>query len=165
MAIVPIRDVPAGLAAAENATVPFPLPLAPPVTLSQAGVPVAAVHVQPAGALTAVVPLTAFAPTETLVGASEYVHGAPDWFTVKVCPPTEIVPWRACDEGFASTSNVNASLPLPLAPLVTVSHNGALLTAVQLHPSGELTDVDPVVPAAVTVVLAGDIEYVHGAGA
>ena len=49
--------------------------------------------------------------------------------------------------------------------MVTVSHNGALLTAVQLHPSGELTDVEPVVPAAATVAPGGDSEYVHGAGA
>ena len=78
MVIVPMRAVPAVLAAAENDTVPFPLPVAPPVTLSHAGVPVTALHVQPAGAVTAVVPANAFGPAETLAGASEYVHGAPD---------------------------------------------------------------------------------------
>jgi hypothetical protein len=45
-------------------------------------------------------------------------------------------------------------LPLPLA-LVTAIHD-ALLTAVQAHPPGALTDAVPVLDAAGTLLLVGD---------
>ena len=46
-------------------------------------------------------------------------------------------------------------LPLPVAPLVTVSH-GALLVAVQLQPAVVATENVPVAASAATEMLAGD---------
>ena len=55
--------------------------------------------------------------------------------------------------------------PVPVAPPVTVSHDVALLTAVHEQPGVAVMVVDPVPPPAATVVLPGEIEYVHGAAA
>jgi hypothetical protein len=165
IAIVPTRGVMAVFAAAENETVPVPLPLAPPVTVSQAGVPVTAVHAHPDGAVMVVVPVAVPDAIETLAGASEYVHGAAAWVTVTVRPPIEIVACRVCVSGLASAANVTVPSPLPLAPVMTTSHDGALLTADHPHPSGEVTVVVPVAPAAAKFALVGDTAYVHGAGA
>ena len=50
--------------------------------------------------------------------------------------------------GLAAALNATVPLPLPLAPLVTVSHDVLLLTPVHAHPAGAVTVVDPVPPAA-----------------
>jgi hypothetical protein len=55
-------------------------------------------------------------------------------------------------------------LPLPLPPLVMLSH-AALLELVQLHPAGEVTFVDPAPPAARTVCAGGVSANVQGAAA
>ena len=47
-------------------------------------------------------------------------------------------------------------LPLPLAPLVTVSQEVLLLTPVHAHPEGAVTVVDPVPPPAITDWLVGE---------
>lgn len=49
-------------------------------------------------------------------------------------------------------------LPVPLAPPVTVNHDGALLTADHEHPDVAVSEVDPVPPAAAIVVLPDDNE-------
>ncbi len=58
---------------AEKLTVPLPLPFAPPVTLIHAA-PLTAVQVQPAGAVTLMLPEPPAAPNEALVADNEYVH-------------------------------------------------------------------------------------------
>ena len=50
---VPLRGVPLGFAVALNATVPFPLPLAPLVSVSQDVLLLTPVHAHPVGAVTA----------------------------------------------------------------------------------------------------------------
>ena len=55
--------------------------------------------------------------------------------------------------------------PLPLAPLVTVSHDASLLTLVHAHPVGAVTVVEPVPPLTATDWLAGLIAYVQDAAA
>jgi hypothetical protein len=77
---------------------------------------------------------------------------------VKVWPPIVIVPCRVCVAVFAATENDTVPLPLPLAPAVTVSHDGALLTADHAHPAGAVTAVEPLAPAAATLLLVGDTE-------
>ena len=52
------------LAAALNATVPLPLPLAPPVTVSHDVLLLTPVHAQPAGAVTLVEPVPPPAATD-----------------------------------------------------------------------------------------------------
>ena len=51
----------------------------------------------------------------------------------------------------ADALNVTVPVPLPVAPLVTVSQPGVPLTAVHAHPVGTVTRVAPVPPPAATV--------------
>jgi hypothetical protein len=67
--IVALRDAVLVLAAAVNATVPLPVPLAPPVTVSHAALLVA-VHAQPAPAVTPTEPVAPAAATDVLVADS-----------------------------------------------------------------------------------------------
>ena len=68
--IVPVRALVVGLADALNATVPFPLPLAPLVTVNHDVLLLTPVHAHPVGAVTAVDPVPPPATTDWLVGAS-----------------------------------------------------------------------------------------------
>ena len=68
--------------AALNWTVPLPVPLAPEVIVSQEALLVA-VKAQPAGAVTATLPVPPAAGTLVLVGAIETAQPLP-WFTVNV---------------------------------------------------------------------------------
>jgi hypothetical protein len=64
MVIVPVRGLVFGLDEALNATVPFPLPLTPLVTVSQDVALLTPVHAHPAGAVTAVEPVPPLATTD-----------------------------------------------------------------------------------------------------
>jgi hypothetical protein len=73
---VPVR-IPPVFAATLIATVPLPVPLAPPVIDNQDAL-VVAVHVHPAAAVTAIGPaVPPPAPVDTVVGLIEYVHEPP----------------------------------------------------------------------------------------
>ena len=61
---------------------PEPLPAAMVIQ----AVPLVAVQLQPAPAVTLTLPLLALDATDALEGAIEYVQGAAAWLTVKVCP-------------------------------------------------------------------------------
>ena len=76
----------------------------------------------------------------------EYVHGAPACVTLNVWPPTVNVPVRGTELAFADALKPTLPLPLPVAPLVTVSHPVLLLTPVQAQPFGAATAVEPVPP-------------------
>ena len=65
------------------------------------------------------------------------------------------VPVRCVVLGFAAALNATVPVPLPLAPLVTVSHEVLLLTPVHAHPASVVTVVDPVPPPATTDWLVG----------
>ena len=69
-----------------------------------------------------------------------------------------IVACRVCVRVFAIAENVTVPLPVPLAPLMTVNQEGALLTAVHEQPEVAVTDVDPVPPVAASVVPPDDSE-------
>ena len=60
------------------------------------------------------------------------------------------VPLRAVPFGLADALNATVPAPVPLAPLVTVSQDVLLLTAVHAQPARVVTDVDPVPPPAAT---------------
>lgn len=67
---------------------------------------------------------------------------------------------------FAAQLNAIVPLPLPEAPDVTVSHEGELLLAVQLHPVAVVTLTDPEPAVDGTLWLPDESEYVHcGTGA
>ncbi len=140
---VPLRGVVLGLAAALNATVPFPLPLAPLVTVSQDVLLLTPVHEHPAAVVTLVEPVPPPATTDWLAGEIAYVHGVPACVTVNVWPATVSVPLRCVVLALAAALKATVPLPLPLAPLVTVSQDVLLLTPVHEHPAAAVTLVEP----------------------
>ena len=158
---VPVRELVLLLAAALNATVPLPLPLAPPVTVSHDVLLLTPVHAHPASDVTPVEPVPPPAGTEPLVGTIEYVHVRPGCVTLKLCPAIVSVPVRGLMLLLAAALNATVPLPLPLAPPVTVSHDVLLLTPVHAHPVGDVTPVEPVPPPAGTEPLVGAIAYVQ----
>ena len=78
------------------------------------------------------------------------MQAAAAWFTVNVWPPIVSVPLRGLVLEFAVALNDTVPPPLPLAPLVTVSHDVLLLTPVHAQPAPAVTVVDPVPPPAAT---------------
>jgi hypothetical protein len=101
------------------------------------------------------------------VGEIVNVHGvgagAAPCDTVNVCPAIVIVPERAAAV-LAAIATPTAPLPVPDAPLATVSH-GAFDVAVQVQVLAEaVTATEPDPPASATSCVAGEIEKVHGAG-
>src|SRR3954465_12280702 len=74
------------------------------------------------------------------------------------------VPVRGVVAVLAATLIATVPLPLPLAPLVTVSH-GAAVAAVQAQPAELVTATLAESPAASALKLGGAIEYVHVAAA
>jgi len=154
---VPVRSGPA-FAPALNSTLPLPVPLAPAVIVSH-GSFLVAVHVQPAGAVTAIggVDGPPAAGTVRLVGLIVTAQ-PPDCVTVNVWPPIVNVPVRS-GPALAATLNSTPPLPVPLAPAVIVSQ-AAWLVAVQSQPAGAVTAIGGVEgpPLAGTVRVAGLID-------
>ena len=152
---VPLRGDVLVLADALKPTLPLPLPLAPLVTVSHPVLLLTPVQVHPVGAVTFVEPVVLPAAIDWLGGEMEYVHGAPACVTLNVWPPTVNVPVRGSELAFADALKPTLPLPLPLAPLVTVSHPVLLLTPVQAHPVGAATAVEPGPPVDATDWLGG----------
>ena len=82
------------------------------------------------------------------------MQAAAAWFTVYVWPAMVAVPVRGVVTVLAATDRATVPLPLPLAPLVTVSHD-AVLAAVQAQPVGLVTDTLAAWPAATALVEPG----------
>jgi hypothetical protein len=77
--------------------------------------------------------------------------------TVNVCPAIVSVPVR-CAPVFADALYATVPGPLPLPPLVTLSH-GALLAAIHVQPAVVVTVTgEPAPPLAATVAPPGAIE-------
>ena len=158
------------LAATLNATVPLPVPDAPLVTVSQ-GTLAAAVHAHDAAeAVTVVDPVPPVSETDCAVGAIVNVHGGGGggggaaWVTVNVWPAIVRLPLRAVPV-LAAMLNATVPLPVPDAPMVTVSQ-GTLAAAVHAHDAADaVTVVDPVPPVSDTDCAVGAIVKVHGGGA
>ena len=158
---VPLRAAVVVFAAALMPTAPLPLPLAPEVTLSQVAL-LAAVHAQPAPAVTLTVPVPPEAVIDWLVGLIEYEQLEEDSLTVKVIPAIVNVPVRAFLAVFAAALKSTVPSPLPLAPAVTLNHD-VLLAAVHAQPVPAVTLTVPVPPAAAIAWLVGLIAYEHAA--
>jgi hypothetical protein len=172
------------LAAAVNATVPEPSPLAPPVIVIHDAV-VVAVHVQPLPEVTAIVPLPPLAAMACDGGSSAYVQGAgagagfglglgggsgigvgtsnAGWLIVTGRSATTTLPSRSSPP-FGRTLRVTVPFPDPLDPAVTVIQ-AALLAAVHAH-AGELapTVISIERPAAGLAAADGLTVNWHGAG-
>jgi hypothetical protein len=150
---VPVR-APAVFAATLNVTAPFPVPLAPLLTVIQFTL-LTAVHAQPDCVVTATGPP---APPELstlwLVGAMVYMHAALCEM-VTICPATVSVPVRAAP-AFVWTEYVTVPAPVPLEPVAIVTQF-TLLLAVHVQPDEVLTETGvPPPPVAPMDVLVGD---------
>jgi hypothetical protein len=148
------------LAAMLNATVPFPLPLAPDVIVSHDAL-LLAVHAHPLWVVTPTEPLDAVSGAFWPADESENEHGAAPaaCVTVNIWPAIVKVPFRAAPV-LAATLYATVPLPVPVAPEVMVSHD-ALLVAVHAQPDPLVTVTVPVLAVAGAFWLADPIEYEH----
>ena len=150
----PMRDVPAVLPATLNVTFPLPVPVAPVVTVIHV-VLLTAVHEQPPGAVTVVLPVPPPATTDWLAGEIVSVQVMPTCVIVALLPPALIVPLRDVVEVFAAALNVTVPLPVPLAPAVMVIHV-SVVVAVHEQPVGAVRVTVPDPPPTATACVAGD---------
>src|SRR5919198_6356983 len=114
---------------------PAPLPLAPAVMVIHAGPPTED-HVQPALVSTRIGFVPPGAPTLRLAGLTENLQPG-DCVTVTVRPAIVSVPVLV-GPSVGATRTPTTPGPLPLFPLVTMSH-AARLSAVQAQPGGAVT--------------------------
>jgi hypothetical protein len=106
------------------------------------------VHEHPACVVTVNVPLPPAAARLSEPGLTVNVQGAA-CVTVNVCPAIVSVVERDALVVFAAIVKPTLPLPLPLAPLVMVTHE-APLVAFQAQPRPVVTDTLPVPPVAAT---------------
>ena len=147
---VPVRDVVPAFAPTLTVTLPFPLPEVPDVTVIQATL-LSADHPHEVPAVTPTVNVPPPEPADVLAGEMLNVQPAPDWVTLKVCPPAVMVPVRVAPL-FAWTLYVTHPLPLPDPPDRIFNHDGELLDDVQVHPAGAVIATLDAPPAAATDV-------------
>jgi hypothetical protein len=153
-------------AAAEYSTVPFPLPLAPEVTVSHES-ELAAVQPQPAGAVTVMLPVPPSAATDCVVLESVYVHEgvvtAPACVTLKAMPAIVSVADRSAEAALGLTRNLTSPGPTPDPPAVTTSQDAELF-AVHEHPLSANRSTDPSPPADPIAALDAVSENSHAGG-
>jgi hypothetical protein len=117
-----------------------------------------AVHAHPDGVAIEIVLVPASWPTDACVGEMTYVQGAAACDTVSVRPPIVTVPVRPVVAALAATLYETVPLPVPLAPPVTVIHDGALLVAVHAHDVAlAVTATVPLPPACVGELAVGEM--------
>jgi hypothetical protein len=116
-------------AAAENVTVPEPLPLPPAVIVSH-GCVLEALHSQPAVVVTLTVRVPPLASTVCESGETSNAHPG-DWVTVKDCPA---IVSDAVRDGPAVGATLTVMLPGPVPAAGVVVTQLALLEAVHGHP-------------------------------
>jgi len=145
MVIAPLRGAPE-FAAIEYPIEPLPVPLAVDVTLSHETL-VDAVQVQPAGDVTAIVPLPPAAAILRLAGERSIWHATPVCVRCARMSLRTRSPCRAVAVGFAATWNVTSPLPCPEVGARPVIQ-GAPDAAVQAHSGCVVTVTEPEPPAA-----------------
>ena len=139
---VPTRSTELELRDAAKVTVPFPVPVEPPLIVSHETV-LAAVQLQSDPVVTVVVEVSPAPASVRAVGETLYVHAAgapPSCVAVTVRPATVRVPVRSPGAVLAVALNVTVPLPVPLEPPLMLSH-AALLVAVHPHPLAVVTVV------------------------
>jgi hypothetical protein len=144
------------LVVALNETVPFPLPLAPAVTVSQPVAELLADHAHPVPTVTPTEPVAPAAPTDAAVpdNAGVQVVVMPGCVTVKVWPAIVAVPTRCVVVAFGATFTVTFPFPVPL-PAAIVSQL-ALLVAVQAQLLPVATATTVASPAAGDMRVVGE---------
>jgi hypothetical protein len=131
---VPERELVAELAAIPIGTVPLPVPLVAPVSVSHESFDVA-VQAQDAVVVTLTLEEPAPDPVGIVSGATVYEQlgaAAASCVTVTVSPATVSVPERGDVSVFSAMENDTVAFPVPLAALVSVIHD-AFAAAVHAH--------------------------------
>jgi hypothetical protein len=146
----PVRGAPV-FAAAVKETVPFPVPVEPPVRVIQSAL-LAAVQAHALPAVTPTLPVPPSPGTLAFDADREYEQPAA-WLIVNVLPPAVIVALRA-GPPFAAAVNLTVPLPDPVAPAEIVSQSASLF-ADHAQPLSPCTSNDPCPPPASTDVLVG----------
>jgi hypothetical protein len=161
IATVPVRCDVAGFAAIVTLTVPFPLPLAPAVTVIHPAL-LTAVHAQPEVEVTLTLVDSPAAGVVRLAGLIAYVQACtPLWVIVKVRPAMVRVPVLAVVAECAATEYPTEPEPVPDAPEVTVIQVVfAAAVHVQLVPA--VTETLPVDAVAATVVAVVESDGAQG---
>lgn len=155
---VALRDAFAVFVEIFSATLPGPEP--PPLSVNHAGAPEAD-HVHPDCVVTVTAAVAAEARTDTLTGATAYVHAAVAvCVTVKVLPAIVSVPVRLAPELLVATMNVTVPFPLPGPALMTATQ-ATLLTAAHAQVAAAVTTLLPEPPFDVNDRLAGEIDAVQ----
>ena len=161
MVSVPDRELGSGLAAMSMGTVPLPLPLVVPFSVSQESFD-AAVHAQAEVVVTSTLDEPAAAPAGMVSGETVYeqVTAAAAWLTVTIWPAIVSVPERGDVSVFWAIVNDTVALPEPLAALVSVIHE-TLEAAVQPHEDGVVMSTLLAPAAAGAGMVVADSEYEH----
>ena len=147
---VPDRAVVVVFAATVNPTEPLPVPLGGVVRVIHEASALA-VHVHPAAAVTATVPVPPVAAMDAEVGCSEMVHVAggveepDDCWMVTVSPPMVMVPVRAVP---ALPATVKLTFPLPEPAAGATVIQLTVLAAAHGQPPGAATLTEPAPPGA-----------------
>jgi len=140
-------------------TVPLPVWLVAPVSVSQESFDVA-VHEHLGVVVTSVLLEPDPGPAEIVRGETVYeqVGAAAAWFTVTVWPAIVRVPERGDVSVFSAIENDTVAFPVPLAALVSVSHD-ASATAVHAHDDVVVMSTLLVPAAAGADTVVDDSEY------
>jgi hypothetical protein len=155
IAMVPVRVVPAGLAATRYVTVPLPEPEAPVSTVIQEA-PETAVHPHPDATVTSTLPSAPAAAMFWVVGLNTASHAAPACVMTKDWPAIVSVVDRELLVVFAATLYPMVPLPVPVVGVLNVIH-AAVFWVLQKQPSPEVTAIVPVPAAAFTDALVGEM--------
>lgn len=141
--------------------VPVPDPVRPADRVSHAAL-VDDVQTHPDCVVTVIVPVPPPGGAATRSGLTENVHDALGSVTTKLLPAMVSVALRAELVVLAAAKNDTVPAPLPLAPLLIVTHE-APLAAVQPQPLLAATDTMLLPPLADIDAAAAVSEYEHGA--
>ena len=112
--------------------------------------------------VTVMLPVPPPGGTVTVRGDTEKVHDAAASLTTKLSPAIVSVADRNCVVVLDAAVNPTLPEPLPVAPLVIVTHD-APLDALQLHPAIVVTVTVPLPPLAASELLVGEIVNAQGA--
>lgn len=112
--------------------------------------------------VTVMVPVAPSGGTVTVRGDTENVHEAAASLITKLLPAIVSVADRDCVVVLDAAVNPTLPEPVPVAPLVIVTHD-APFDALQLHPAIVVTVTVPLPPLAASEVPAGEIVNAQGA--
>jgi hypothetical protein len=133
---------------------PSPVPVAPLVTVTQAGERLDAVHVHPASAVTVICPLppALLSCTLSVLSTAEQPLAVPACITVADCPRTTTVALLVTLLVLRGAEKRTVPLPVPIC---TAVNHSALLVDVHSQSAGAATAISPSPPSTGIPVISG----------